>query len=770
MESDNNSIYMSECTLDDFLIKMDRNLASKSNFTTDSSLLYNVKEMITRLCNNEKIDIDLEYVNSFLYKYWEYCIIAISNKKEKIMYKNKELRGRSVNRISDYVTINKGTLCNIKKIVMLHGIYQSFVLKNIEDDSLPKLIYMPELSCLEIVSCLYNMVPDITSLPSLKRLVMNDNIIEKIIWIPESPKLEELILSHNKIHIFDVPNFFQSMPMLKILFIDHNQLTVLFLIGTCHKSNIIELDASNNKIIDIYLENLPLETLNIHSNHITTIDLLTFVSCEKIKYIDCSKNELKFVQLYDFPQLEYLNMSTNKITELDLQNMPSMNFLNLNNNMLTNSCVIDNLPSLKKFIIADNNFQSSTCFLNFDGIKYLDLCGNPINMSLSDNIPIFHNLLHVELSRLDLDKIPNMSWVPSLKNINLSNNKISLNNESCKKRLANLTQLTSLDLSYNCITEFSFQREYFPPLIQSLNISNNLIKKIVFSCPDSFTININYLNLSHNHISEFPWITDKLNNYLESIIYLDISYNQLTSLPELIHLPNTKDFNLAHNHISSIPYILGPLLEILDISHNKLSYLSHSLLDIYSLDFFYYNHNPDVKKSIYIENWTHSILKYIPPVTLHRARYRAQLLRYIDNYIYIEGPVNYIYPSHQEIISSCGTTRIDNFSAIDMCNSLTFNIFKLSIDEHALYKAILPHLNAMNINKRVVALFDLKIFFDKNCNLNIHDSEIFKVTNYCSTTSVRDYYTRLLNKKISQKNADFLRRYLEMTFNKDDID
>ncbi|KAI9226398.1 MAG: hypothetical protein DHS80DRAFT_25270 [Piptocephalis tieghemiana] len=92
-----------------------------------------------------------------------------------------------------------------------------------------------------------------------------------------------------------------------------------------------------------------------------------------------------------------------------------------------------------------------------------------------------------------------------------------------------------------------------------------------------------HLSLRRRH-----WDLPRLKPFISSagisLSHLDLSYNRLTSLPPLAHLPNLRHLNLAHNLLSSLPSSLEALgsLEVLIASGNRLTHLSPTLMTAWS--------------------------------------------------------------------------------------------------------------------------------------------------------------------------------------------
>ena len=162
------------------------------------------------------------------------------------------------------------------------------------------------------------------------------------------------------------------------------------------------------------------------------------------------------------------------------------------------------------------------------------------------------------------------------------------------------------------------------------NEKNNSISKIaanhiyIIKVNDSlFTnlTNLSSLNLSHNIISEFP---KKITN-LKNLKYLNLNNNLLSQLPSYLKdLPELEELYLSHNSISNISSSIQNIknLKILDLSYNKITYLPIEIgfiKELIELDIFN-NYFTEIPSSIcYLKNLKNIKLEWFefldPPQT-----------------------------------------------------------------------------------------------------------------------------------------------------------
>lgn len=155
-------------------------------------------------------------------------------------------------------------------------------------------------------------------------------------------------------------------------------------------------------------------------------------------------------------------------------------------------------------------------------------------------------------------------------------------------QILKLENLNSLNLSGNNLT--TIPKEIEGMNIRTLNLSNNNISVLP---KEIAKLSLFFLYLSHNNISVFP-------QDVSVTFELDLSYNKLTSLPE-ISVDGSLD--LSHNNISILPKISASSLNLshnnisvfpkdisagsLDLSYNKLSSLLPKIFTYFSLNLSY---------------------------------------------------------------------------------------------------------------------------------------------------------------------------------------
>uniref|UniRef100_A0A8C5M3Q7 Uncharacterized protein n=1 Tax=Leptobrachium leishanense TaxID=445787 RepID=A0A8C5M3Q7_9ANUR len=327
-----------------------------------------------------------------------------------------------------------------------------------------------------------------------------------------------------------------------------------------------------------------------------------------IRSLHLAKNELENITesplfLYSF--IDFLDLSTNKISFIQhnsFKDMVNLKEINISDNYLDRFAQqseqgIGILPYVQKLDLSRNSLYNDMTRLFLQEaphLQYLTLAGNSIT-TLSPET--FHGS-------------------PMLRELDLHNNIIMDIEEGTFEHLKHLTEINLATNSISCISDFKVRQ------LQSLNLSKNSIQMFLTSESDeeymleqvdlsdnklsTFPVfpkinNLISLNLSMNVISlsgettfdELSWMDDSfllrsetedtVRNvtpvFLPKLTYLDLSYNNIESIPEdfFVTMPFIRVLKLYKNCLKSVSLgRLTPLnlLEILDLSGNNLENIS----------------------------------------------------------------------------------------------------------------------------------------------------------------------------------------------------
>lgn len=303
------------------------------------------------------------------------------------------------------------------------------------------------------------------------------------------------------------------------------------------------LDLSHNQVQNLTEETLAYRTgfhhLNLQANQIHFIQPGLFRDMRDLKVLDLSRNHLSVfalskIDIGPLTSVQSLDLSSNGLftgmSDYFLSASPSLESVSLSSNSITK--------------VAQNTFSSCPA------LAQISLHNNVI-LEIEDGA--FDSLSH--LAELDLSKnsiacIADFNLC-SLKVLNLSKNSVELFQSA---RSADLYNLLTLDLSEN-------KMSHFPQLPQKnvleyLDVSRNRIQSV--------------------NLTESPEMRSKA--VLTKLKHLDLSYNQLRSLPESFFycMLSLKVLKVSYNCISSFSVSAEPVLstlEVLDLSHNSLQSL-----------------------------------------------------------------------------------------------------------------------------------------------------------------------------------------------------
>ena len=168
----------------------------------------------------------------------------------------------------------------------------------------------------------------------------------------------------------------------------------------------------------------------------------------------------------------------------------------------------------------------------------------------------------------------NITILQNLKSLNLLGNKF----RDFPSVLGNLPNLVILRLSLSSlqlVPKWLYQIQEL-----SLDLSNNQLKNLP-ECLTSIS-NLTHLNLSRNKLKNLPnFITNLMN-----LTYLDLSFNKLTNLPKSINqLSKLTRLNLTFNELKNLPESISQLSNLicLDMSFNQFEKLPESISQLSNL-------------------------------------------------------------------------------------------------------------------------------------------------------------------------------------------
>ena len=225
----------------------------------------------------------------------------------------------------------------------------------------------------------------------------------------------------------------------------------------------------------------------------------------------------------------------------------------------------------KRFI---NTWQGVT--LKNNRIAGLDLSGHALTSPAPPQLANLTELTSLNLADNNLTSFPAPALeLDKLQNLNLNNNRITETPEN----ISNLTVLTALNLADNNITSFPAPVQELAKL-QKLNLSHNHLTALPASIDKLAALSS--LDLSNNLLITLPASIDKLT----ALSSLDLSYNHIAALPASIgEMTSLTSLNLESNQITSLPFTTGNLPELthLNAASNTLTAIPEELTNMTKL-------------------------------------------------------------------------------------------------------------------------------------------------------------------------------------------
>ena len=426
-------------------------------------------------------------------------------------------------------------------------------IKNLANDTFK---YLPHLKYLSFHGDkLVNLPPGIFKhMLNLRSLMVHGNKLNSIpsAAISELGTLERLDLGQNKIRNHTLGSEFQNMKNLKNIILSENRLQSLsnssFLcLASLKKFHYLVLGSASLKVIE--------------ANAFAPVTFLTVLNLQK-NPLNASMLEKAFYGLRFSMNLTELHLDSTMMTDIS-----ASTFRYLSNTSLVTLNVQGSLMT----VIPSGTFR----FLSM--LQNLRLSGNNIHTIEKNAFQNVNELIELDLSRNSLISIPNGDYVGlnSLKHLNLQRN--SIKDTIVQYSLRGYNQLESLLLSGNSIRRISPKAFWYIPSLRQLNLIEN---KIVSMQTDVFAglSNLTYLDLTGNNINDLDVnifghtpnlqkLSLSRNNILTTKLKGDIAklFKPLRNLTQLMmsstglhHLPDSTFHNLTE-------------LTILALSSNQLS-------------------------------------------------------------------------------------------------------------------------------------------------------------------------------------------------------
>ncbi|XP_063162028.1 transforming growth factor beta activator LRRC32 [Candoia aspera] len=369
--------------------------------------------------------------------------------------------------------------------------------------------------------------------------------------------------------------------------------------------DVYKIDISGNKIQNVTERPLAfytsLQHLNLSSNLIGFVTPGIFAEMKNLQDVDLANNQLYLLAQEDLwigllpqvrtldlsrnslyngmaehflhraPTLQYLSLAENSITHISqsiFQGSPELVEVNLHNNMVMEieEGAFESLLHLSKLNLSMNSLTCITEF-NLKQLEVLDLSRNSIESFHSTRSQEEFNLIWLDLSENKLLRFPVLPQVNKLAYLNLTRNIMQFVMVGLPSDVEYQWQDRPQDhLGQDQKT--NSPSPYLPALL-SLDLSYNEIQSI----PSKFftsMFTLQFLNLSKNCLQTFVASSE-----LASLSILDISCNSLENLQlDTDTLGVLQEFHLQDNHLQELPSDIFqglPHLQWLNLRNNRLS-------------------------------------------------------------------------------------------------------------------------------------------------------------------------------------------------------
>ncbi|XP_053573074.1 toll-like receptor 13 [Bombina bombina] len=377
--------------------------------------------------------------------------------------------------------------------------------------------------------------------------------------------LKQLSIANNELNV--MPNDLSNLASLERLNLSYNHLSDVHLNESKSYNTLKDLDLSGN-IISVFstsaLGNLSLQNLYLGENHLLDISNSFAYSLRKLKNLQIRKNKLDSITLNTFKNLESLenlNLVDNQIETID-------------------EGAFNGLVNLKVLLLGSNKIKSNVfqkgTFQGLRSLVELQLFSNYIEYDSSEklNIAPFHQLSSLKLITLNsqgssgmrnfpvnlleglvsLEKIhagnlalnsfesKTFSYIPQLKELDISNNPVEILDPLLLKPLLNLTELHVNQMHLDSLDFLNIS--YYPNLTllrASGNQLNLLTSKQLGALPA-----LRFLDLRNNKLTcscDNQWFIDwALNDVNTQVLYF---FEYKCAYPPSSKGTNLHDFNIS---------------------------------------------------------------------------------------------------------------------------------------------------------------------------------------------------------------------------------
>ncbi len=273
-------------------------------------------------------------------------------------------------------------------------------------------------------------------------------------------------------------------------------------------------------------------------------DISALSSCQYITRLNLSGNSISDLSpLMNLPYLQWLDISNNNISDLrPLMGISTLSFLNAAGNAISSTSALSMMTGLGTLYLDNNPIRDFSGLRRLRSITTLGLTQTGLQ---DGDLPYLQGLQ--TLASLNISDNPGLTGfaVDTLKSFlpvcMVTHSSLSVNIDFAGRSVP--SDATELRMTGQGIMDISGLQRL--PMIQSLDLSANLIQNIYPLVFSDCRSTIKSLNLSNNLISDVTPLS-----MLSSVEYLDLSNNQISSLQPLMTLSTLRSLRLSGNPLS----------------------------------------------------------------------------------------------------------------------------------------------------------------------------------------------------------------------------
>ncbi|KAJ1773819.1 cysteinyl-tRNA synthetase [Coemansia sp. RSA 1843] len=321
--------------------------------------------------------------------------------------------------------------------------------------------------------------------------------------------------------------------------------------------------------------------IDLRARKLQTVPVFLYAHANKILALNMSKNPglnfpADFVQLCD--SLRELRLATCQFSRFpnSIQYFPHLSFLDLSGNDITRMAhaPLNKLTQLCTLMLRNNRLVDLPDSLaELKSLRVLNVSNNDLPLFP----PVIAKIAALEELDISFNRIPeipdSISSLAELIKLNVMGNSLT---GSLPTGLCRLSKLEELDVRQNRLQDFGVTSDL--PGLKLLYTERNIVTRahMDFTCATYVSLKSNKLTQCH------------ITNPAHTLVFLDLSHNQLTELPTdiFMNLPMLEHLILDSNHIVSLPSSVGNLSNLVHLSctNNILSLIPIELTRLENLN------------------------------------------------------------------------------------------------------------------------------------------------------------------------------------------